>query len=82
MECNQWIMVVPAALSLVLFGMFAFHPNRKLAFTAFKWPVFLLTASVAVMVPVYGALVLVTFFGSRLYYRRRFGIEYPTFKSQ
>jgi 4-hydroxybenzoate polyprenyltransferase len=82
MEFNRWIMIVPSALSLVLFGMFAFHTNRELAFKSFKWPVFLLTASVAVMVPVYGVLILITFFGSRLYYRRRFGIEYPTFKSQ
>jgi 4-hydroxybenzoate polyprenyltransferase len=79
---NRWVMGVPAAVSSVIFIVFAISPRREFAFTAFKWPVFLLSAFVALFVPLYGVLIIITFFGSRLYYKKRFGIDYPTFKSQ
>jgi 4-hydroxybenzoate polyprenyltransferase len=79
---NQWVMVLPAAASLLFFGYLLVSTTRRSAFWAFKWPVFLLSAIVALYVPLYALLVFLTFFGSRLYYRRRFGIEYPTFKAQ
>ena len=67
---------------LALFIALAVRANKQAAFHAFKWPVFLLTAFVVAFVPVYGILILLTFFGSRAYYRWRFGIEYPTFKTK
>jgi 4-hydroxybenzoate polyprenyltransferase len=79
---NAWVMAVPAAMSTVLFGYLAAVPRRANAFRAFKWPVFILTAMTSLFVPVYGVLIVATFLFSRLYYRTRFGIEYPTFKSQ
>jgi 4-hydroxybenzoate polyprenyltransferase len=82
MEHNAWLMIITAAISLVLFIWLAVSTEKRLAFQSFKWPVFLLTAFVAVMVPAYAVLILATFYGSRLYYKRRFGIDYPTFKSQ
>jgi len=80
MENNSWVMAIPSAISLILFVILAVSANQKAAFYAFKWPVFLLTAFVTIFVPVYGVLILLTFFGSRVYYNWRFGIEYPTFK--
>ncbi len=82
LEYNRLVMLVPSILSLVGFGWLMFSTNREIVFNAFKWPVFLLTALVALYVPMYGILIVITFFGSRMYYRRRFGFEYPTFKSQ
>ncbi|MDO5577393.1 MAG: UbiA family prenyltransferase [Fibrobacter sp.] len=82
MENHIWVMVVPSAISLLFFLFFAFTTKKEAAFTAFKWPVFLLSAAVALYVPQYGILILLTFFGSRIYYRWRFGIEYPTFKAK
>jgi 4-hydroxybenzoate polyprenyltransferase len=79
---NFWIMTIPSAVSLPLFIMLAKNANTKKAFQAFKWPVFILTAFVVFFVPAYGVLILLTFFGSRAYYRWRFGIEYPTFKAK
>ncbi|MBD3317763.1 MAG: hypothetical protein GF344_18410 [Chitinivibrionales bacterium] len=79
---NRWIMVIPSAVSLLFFGYLLITTTRKSAFWAFKWPVFLLSAFVAFYVPLYAVLIFLTFFGSRCYYRRRFGIEYPTFKAQ
>jgi 1,4-dihydroxy-2-naphthoate octaprenyltransferase len=82
LERNQWTMVVPALVSLFFFIILVASTSRTTAFRAFKWPVFLLSAIVAVFVPLYALLIFATFYGSRIYYRRRFGIEYPTFKAQ
>jgi len=79
---NFWVMGAPALLSLVLFIALAATEKLEAAFYAFKWPVFLLTVFVIVFVWQYGLLVLATFFGSRIYYNWRFGIEYPTFKTK
>ena len=79
---HSWVMICPSLISLVFFIIFAFSTRQELAFRAFKWPVFLLSASVAFFVPHYGLLILITFFGSRIYYKWRFGIDYPTFKSK
>ncbi len=82
MEYNFWVMAFPTAISLFFFILFAVSTKKEIAFKAFKWPVFLLSATVAFFVPVYGVLILITFAGSRVYYQWRFGIEYPTFKSK
>jgi 4-hydroxybenzoate polyprenyltransferase len=82
MEHNSWVMAVPSFISLGFFIYFAFSLKLEIAFSAFKWPVFLLSASVALFVPEYGILILITFFGSKFYYKWRFGIDYPTFKAK
>ena len=82
MENNFWVMAIPSTMSLALFVALACTANTRAAFHAFKWPVFLLTAFVIIFVPIYGVLILLTFFGSRAYYRWRFSIEYPTFKTK
>jgi 4-hydroxybenzoate polyprenyltransferase len=80
MESHVWVMAIPAAISLFVFVYSAISAKTESAFYSFKWPVFLLSAFVTLFVPVYGALILFTFFASRLYYKYRFGIVYPTFK--
>jgi len=82
MEHHMWVMLLPSCISLTFFIYFAVYLKTELAFRAFKWPVFLLSASVALYVPEYAILILLTFFGSRRYYKWRFNIEYPTFKAQ
>ncbi|MBD3343716.1 MAG: hypothetical protein GF401_01485 [Chitinivibrionales bacterium] len=82
LQYNPWVMIVPAVVSLVLFIYLIVSTNRSMAFKAFKWPVFLLSAFVVFYIPLYGALIVVTFFGSKLYYHLRMGINYPTFKAQ
>lgn len=81
-ENHFWVMAVPSLISLLFFISFAFMTKRDLAFKTFKWPVFLLSLSVALFVPEYGILIIIIFAGSRAYYQKRFGIEYPTFKSK
>lgn len=82
MENHFWVMALPSSISLCFFLFFAISTRKEIAFRAFKWPVFLLSAAVALYVPEYGLLIILTFIGSRLYYKWRFGIDYPTFKSK
>jgi 1,4-dihydroxy-2-naphthoate octaprenyltransferase len=82
MQHNMWIMCVPAGLSLPLFAWLAVSPRREAAFQTFRWPVMLLSITVVVVVPAYGVLMAATFLVSRAYYRLRFGIDYPSFKSK
>jgi len=82
MEHHFWVMFVPSLVSLLLFLYFTLTLKSEMAFKAFKWPVFLLSIAVTLFIPEYGALILVTFFGSKIYYKWRFDIDYPTFKSK
>jgi 4-hydroxybenzoate polyprenyltransferase len=82
MEFNAWVMIIPAFISVIFFAYFAMSTRKELAFRAFKWPVFLLSAAVVVFQPEYGLLIIATFTGSRMYYKWRFNINYPTFKSE
>lgn len=82
MEYHAWVMMVTSFVSLFLFLYLALSTRQELAFRAFKWPVFILSAGVTLYVPLYGMLITVTFFGSKLYYKHRFGIDYPTFKAK
>ena len=81
-EFNAWVMIIPALISVVFFVYFAMSTRKELAFRAFKWPVFLLSFAVVVFQPEYGLLIMITFAGSRMYYKWRFNINYPTFKSE
>ncbi|MBD3321501.1 MAG: hypothetical protein GF350_10450 [Chitinivibrionales bacterium] len=82
LQYNRWVMAIPTTISLFLFVYLIVSTNRNMAFKAFKWPVFLLSALVAFYVPAYGILIIATFLGSKAYYRLRMGIDYPTFKAQ
>jgi 4-hydroxybenzoate polyprenyltransferase len=79
---HYWVMAVPSAISLIFFLLFAFATKREHAFKAFKWPVFLLSAFVTLFAPEYGILILLTFFGSKAYYKWRFNFDYPTLKTK
>jgi len=82
MPYHQWVMGATAVVSLALFAWLAVSGRREMAYQAFRWPVLLLSATIAVMTPLYGVALLSTYVLSRIYYRHRFGIEYPTFKSK
>jgi 4-hydroxybenzoate polyprenyltransferase len=77
-----WVMAFPSAVSLIFFFSFALAAKREHAYSAFKWPVFLLTAFVALFAPEYGIVVLVIFFVSKAYYKLRFNFDYPNLKTK
>jgi 4-hydroxybenzoate polyprenyltransferase len=82
MENHYWVMLLPSLISLFFFIFFAYSLKTEIAFKAFKWPVFILSTAVAFYIPEYGALILLTFFGSKVYYKWRFNINYPTFQAK
>jgi 4-hydroxybenzoate polyprenyltransferase len=51
--------------------------SRKMVMAACKAPILLLTIFAAVHYPIYGVILLLTYFLTRLYYIRQFGIVYP-----
>ncbi|MBN1129899.1 MAG: UbiA family prenyltransferase [Chitinispirillaceae bacterium] len=82
MEHHFWVMAIPSGISLIIFIFFAVSTTRERSFQAFKWPVFLLSAFVALFVPEYAALILLTFLISKAYYKWRFHFDYPTLKTK
>jgi 4-hydroxybenzoate polyprenyltransferase len=79
LEYNRLLMIVQSAVSLLLFISFAINTKSDSAFKTFRWPVFLLTALVAIYIPLYGIITFVNFFICRIYYKLRFNYTYPTF---
>ncbi len=79
---NAWVMIIPAALSVPVFGWFALNSERRFSFGTFRIPVVALTLAVAAFVPIYAAMVLVTLVASRIYYKLRFNYDYPSVKAQ
>lgn len=79
---NAWVMIVPTALSFILFFRFIFISNKHLAFQTFRWPVIVLSASVSIFVPAYAVLVLVVIFITKIYYKKRFNYDYPNFSGE
>ncbi|MDR0307312.1 MAG: UbiA family prenyltransferase [Chitinispirillales bacterium] len=82
MENHFWVMALPSALSLGIFIKFAVTIKREAAFHSFKWPVVLLSTFVTLFVPVYGLLIIFILVASRMYYKWRFNITYPTFSAK
>jgi hypothetical protein len=75
---HPWVMAVPSGISLLVFILFAVSATRDRSFKAFKWPVILLSIFVAIFFPEYALLILLTYFGSKIYYKWRFNFNYPT----
>ncbi|MDR0304874.1 MAG: UbiA family prenyltransferase [Chitinispirillales bacterium] len=77
-----WIMAIPAGLCIPLF--FSLYKSQKidLAFKTFRYPVVILSIMTALFVPVYAVLVFAVVILSRIYYKKRFNLEYPSFRKE
>lgn len=79
------VCLIPAALSFPLFvygtvySLLKNEQNRKLTIASFRLPGLLFTLVTVYLFPLYSIVLLVVFFGMRLYYKKRFRINYPTF---
>jgi 4-hydroxybenzoate polyprenyltransferase len=82
LEYNAWVMIIPSAFSLLVFIIFALSAEKEFAFKTFRWPVIILSIFVVIFIPLYGGIILITLILSRIYYKKRFNIEYPTLKSK
>ena len=78
------VCLIPAALSFPFFiygavyALLKKEQNRKLTIFSFRLPGLLFTLVTAYLYPVYVLVLIIVFSGMRLYYKKRFGINYPT----
>ncbi|UCF71587.1 MAG: UbiA family prenyltransferase [candidate division WOR-3 bacterium] len=81
---RDYICLIPAVLSWPLFLFAAVHAlsastvHRKVTIASFRLPGLLFTIVTGVLYPLYFAALIVLFVGMRVYYRRRFNVNYPT----
>ena len=72
----------PALLSSPVFIYAIFSKSRESVILAIKFSIFLLSLAVGLRYIGYLVLMALYFFAARWYYRRRFNIEYPSFKPE
>lgn len=78
------ICLIPAAVSFPLFVFTTVYfytrktVNQRFTIVSFRLPGLLFTIATIFLYPIYAAVLLVIIVGMRIYYRKRFGIAYPT----
>ncbi len=75
------IILYPALLSAPFFLRAAWFRREKEVVQAIKFPILLLALAICVYWPFYLLVLLGTFYLSKWYYRRRFGLRYPSLNS-
>jgi 4-hydroxybenzoate polyprenyltransferase len=70
----------PAILSSPIFILAVFLQTKEAVILSIKFSILLLSLSVGLRFPWYLVLMGIYFFGARWYYRKRFNIDYPSFK--
>lgn len=78
---SVWTGNIELALTAAITAVFCVYSllsfSRKIVMLACKLPILLLTILAAIHYPAYAAILLLTYFFTRLYYIKRFGIIYP-----
>lgn len=84
---REYICLIPAAVSWPLFVYTAGYAllrdgiNRKMTIASFRLPGLIFTLITALLYPVYVVVLLVILISMRIYYKKRFGMTYPTLAS-
>ncbi len=79
------VCLIPAAIAFPVFIYSAVYSllrkkqNRRLTIFSFRLPGLLFTLATIYLYPVYAVFLLVIFLSMRFYYKKRFGMNYPTF---
>ncbi|HEX9974825.1 MAG TPA: UbiA family prenyltransferase [bacterium] len=76
---NDYILFLPAIAALPLFLIAAIKQNMNDILRAIKFTVLFASLAVCVKYPAYFAVIVLVFFFSKWYYRKRFDLEYPRF---
>lgn len=74
--------MIPGAVILPFFGYMAWKGSMEAVALATKLGVLALAVPAMILCPPYFLLLTLLFFGSKPYYRNRFGIRYPSFRYQ
>ena len=81
---REYICLVPATVSWPLFVYTAGHTflkgriNRSVTIASFRLPGLIFTVITALLYPYYFLILLVVLISMRIYYKKRFGMIYPT----
>jgi 4-hydroxybenzoate polyprenyltransferase len=82
--CTLWhripLLLYAEILALPFFIIMVLNPSQRNINFAVKIPVFTLSIIVAVFFWWYFVLIFLVYLTSRLYYQKRFGLDYPSFK--
>jgi len=70
----------PTLLSLPLFGVIVFQSNQAWVLRTIRYTLLFYAGFICVLFPWYFVVICVNFFLSKMYYRHRFGLDYPTFQ--
>ena len=73
---------ISTLLTTFLFISLFFNSSTKRIFVVFKYGVLFVTAGVFFFYPQYMLAILVTFFGTKIYYKKRFNKNYPTLRAE
>jgi len=76
---GDWWMAAASVCAIGPLPWLLRNPSRVSAERVVKTAVLALSVAVTIRWPMLGVLAAATFFASRIYYRRRFGIQYPSF---
>ncbi|MGB3342199.1 MAG: UbiA family prenyltransferase [bacterium] len=78
------VCLIPAALAFpffvygALYALLKNKQNRKLTIFSFRLPGLLFTLATVYLYPYYAVILLAVFLSMRVYYKKRFGLNYPT----
>jgi len=76
---KDYIILIPALAALPLFLIAAIRQRMEDVLRTIKFTVLFASLAVCVKYPVYFLVILINFYFSKWYYRKRFDLEYPKF---
>lgn len=79
---NDRLIFWPALISIPIFAHSTYAGGGKSVVLAIKFSIFALSIAVGILFPWYFLLMVMYFIFARWYYRRRFSMEYPSFKTE
>ncbi len=74
--------LISTFLSAILFMSLFFDSSTKRIFMAFKYSVLFVTSAIFFFYPLYAVAIFIVFFGTKIYYKKRFNKNYPTLKAE
>jgi 4-hydroxybenzoate polyprenyltransferase len=79
---QTWVMVTAALMSTILFWHHYLNFDESKTFQTFRYPVLFLSVVTSIYMPIYAVLVIAVVLISKIYYKVRFNLDYPSFKSE
>lgn len=78
---KEWLLFFPALMVTPFFVAAFIQKNIKPVLMATKISILALTVSVCLFFPLFTLLLLIVFFGTKLYYHKRFHFNYPSLQT-